>query len=204
MDFEELARHQRANRWLKPDPVDDNLLLELTDLAIRAPSGKNAQNWEFVFVKDRAKITAIGKLNQIAAQLYDRFRKDEKPDAMVRSFLHQSRNFDQVPVVVVACQRGWLLPFPLLFVASFFASILPAVQNLLLAAQNKGLGATLITFPLWNRYRLHRILDLPWNVVPCALVTLGWPEKKLGPNRRRPAGEVFHLNSFGNMPFKEN
>ena len=202
MKFEQLLRHQRANRWLKSDPVPDELLLELTDLAIRAPSGRNSQNWEFIFVKDPERIAQIGRLNQVAARWYRKLqRKDEPATEMVRGFLHQAESFAKVPVVAVVCQRGWLLPFPLLYVASFFASVFPAVQNLLLAAQQRGLGTTLVTFPLWNRYRLHRILELPWNVVPCCLIPMGWPEKQLGPNRRRPAAEVFHLDRFGKQPF---
>ncbi|NIM05702.1 MAG: nitroreductase, partial [Armatimonadetes bacterium] len=37
---------QRAVRRLRPDPVDDALILRLIELALKAPSGSNAQNWE--------------------------------------------------------------------------------------------------------------------------------------------------------------
>ena len=36
------------------DPVDDALVLHLIELALKAPTGSNAQNWEFVVVKDVA------------------------------------------------------------------------------------------------------------------------------------------------------
>jgi nitroreductase len=35
-------------RRLKPDPVDDALVLRLIELALKAPSGSNAQNCEFI------------------------------------------------------------------------------------------------------------------------------------------------------------
>src|SRR5207244_3504660 len=54
MPLEEAMRTQRAIRRLKPDPVDDALVLRLIELALKAPTGSNAQNWEFVMVKDRA------------------------------------------------------------------------------------------------------------------------------------------------------
>lgn len=59
MPLEEAMRTQRALRRLKPDPVDDQLLLHLLDLAIRAPSGSNRQSWEFVIVKDREQVAAV-------------------------------------------------------------------------------------------------------------------------------------------------
>ena len=54
MPLEEALTTQRALRRLKPDPVDDALLLRLVELALKAPTGSNAQNWEFIVVKDPA------------------------------------------------------------------------------------------------------------------------------------------------------
>ncbi len=42
----------RAMRWLKSDPVPEELLLQLVDAALQGPSGSNAQNWSFVIVRD--------------------------------------------------------------------------------------------------------------------------------------------------------
>jgi len=61
---------QRAIRRLKPDPVDDALVLRLIELALKAPTGSNAQNWEFVVVKDRAVKERLGRLNRQAWRLY--------------------------------------------------------------------------------------------------------------------------------------
>src|SRR5262249_30409769 len=54
MPLEEAMRSQRAIRRLKTDPVDDALVLHLIELALKAPTGSNAQSWEFVVVRDRA------------------------------------------------------------------------------------------------------------------------------------------------------
>lgn len=45
---------QRAVRRVLPDPVDDALVLKCIELALRAPTGSNGQNWEFIVVKDGA------------------------------------------------------------------------------------------------------------------------------------------------------
>src|SRR3989442_50053 len=70
MPLEEAMTTQRAVRRLKPDPVDDALVLRLIELALKAPSGSNAQNWEFVMVKDRAAKARLGTLNRGAFRIY--------------------------------------------------------------------------------------------------------------------------------------
>ena len=70
MPLEDAMRTQRAIRRLKPDPVDDALVLRLIDLALRAPTGSNAQNWEFMVVKDRGVKERLGRLNRMAWRLY--------------------------------------------------------------------------------------------------------------------------------------
>src|SRR5205823_2718365 len=62
MPLEEAMRTQRAIRRLKPDPVDDGLVLRVIELALKAPTGSNAQNWEFVMVKDPAVKERLGAL----------------------------------------------------------------------------------------------------------------------------------------------
>ena len=54
MPLEEAMLTQRAVRRLLPDPVDDDIVLRCIELALKAPTGSNGQNWEFVVVKDRA------------------------------------------------------------------------------------------------------------------------------------------------------
>jgi nitroreductase len=44
----------RAMRRLKPDPVPEEILLQLVDAALHGPSGSNAQNWRFVIVRETA------------------------------------------------------------------------------------------------------------------------------------------------------
>src|SRR5689334_25434462 len=70
MPLEDAMLTQRAIRRLKPDPVDDALVLHLIELALKAPTGSNAQNWEFVVVRDPAVKARLGNLNRRAWRLY--------------------------------------------------------------------------------------------------------------------------------------
>ena len=114
----------------------------------------------------------------------------------------QADHFDEIPVVIVACLHGIVPPWPPMATMSLYGSIYPAVQNLLLAARAAGLGAALITLPLWSRFLARRALGLPWNVTPCAVVPLGWPLGRYGPTTRRPVGDVVSLDRYGNRPFR--
>ena len=208
MPLEEVMSTQRAIRRLKSDPVDDALVLHLIELALKAPTGSNAQNWEFIVVKDRAVKAKLGQLNRMAFNIYGgighRLATRAADDAQLRSIRAvqwQADHFEEIPVLVVACLKGMLPPWPPVAAASAYGSIFPSVQNLLLAARAAGLGAALITLPLWSRFLSRRALGLPWNVSPCAVIPLGWPQGKYGPTRRRPVEKVVSLDRYGNRAF---
>jgi nitroreductase len=208
MPLEEAMTTQRAIRRLKPDPVDDALLRRLLELALKAPTGSNAQNWEFLVVRDPAVKAALARANRSAFSLYERVgrrraAREPKWGRLLDAVRWQSDHFEQVPVVIVACLRGLRPWFPPIAVTSYYGSIYPAVQNLLLAARAAGLGAALITLPLWSTWRARRILGLPWNVTPCAVVPLGWPLGKYGPTTRRPVEDVVSIDRYGNRAWQQ-
>jgi nitroreductase len=208
MSLEDAMRTQRAIRRLKPDPVDDTLVLHLIELALKAPTGSNAQNWEFIVIKDRAVKAKLGRMNRRAFNIYGAIGRrlatragDEASLKIIRAVQWQADHFEDIPVIVVACLKGMIPPWPPIAAASAYGSIFPSVQNLLLAARAAGLGAALITLPLWSRFLSRRALGLPWNVSPCAVIPLGWPLGKYGPTRRRPVAEVVSVDRYGNRPF---
>jgi nitroreductase len=207
MPLEEAMETQRAIRRLKPDPVEDELVLRLLELALKAPTGSNAQNWEFVVVRDPAVKGRLAKRNRQAWRLYGGIgrrvaRHDAKMLRLLDAVQWQADHFEEIPVVVVACLRGVRIPLPPLFATSYYGSIYPSVQNLLLGARAAGLGAALITLPLWSTISVRRILGLPWRVTPCAVIPLGWPIGRYGPTTRKPVGDVVSLDRYGHRPFR--
>ena len=209
MTLEEGMRTQRAIRRLKPDPVDDALILKCIELALKAPTGSNAQNWEFVVVKDREVKGKLARLNRMAWAAYGgigrwmaRRQGDDKMLRIIEAVQWQADHFEEIPVIVVACLATMIPILPRVAAASLYGSIFPSVQNLLLAARAAGLGAALITLPLWSTFLARRALGLPWTVTPCAVVPLGWPRGRYGPTTRKPVGEVIHLDRWGNQPFR--
>jgi nitroreductase len=202
---------QRAVRRVLPDAVDDAVVRKCIELALRAPTGANGQNWEFIVVRDRRIKEKLAKRYRLAWNLYYRVvirRKaavDESMAKTARAVQWQVDHFAEIPVLVIACLRlsareGRVpfIPMPHPAMSGYFGSIYPSVQNLLLAARAMGLGACLITLPLWSVTSVRRILKLPISVTPCCIVPLGWPQGGYGPTTRRPVEEVTHLDAYGN------
>lgn len=207
MPLEEAMTTQRAVRRLKPDPVDDALLRRLIELALKAPTGSNAQNWEFIVVRDPAVKARLARRNRQAWRLYGGlgrrlYRRDAKMRRLLDAVQWQADHFEEIPVLVVACLKGLRPGYPPVAATSYYGSIFPSVQNLLLAARAVGLGAALITLPLWSTFSARRILGCPWNVTPCAVIPLGWPRGRYGPTTRRPVEEVVSIDRYGNRGWK--
>jgi nitroreductase len=209
MPVAEAMLTQRAVRRVRPDPVDDALVLRCLELALEAPTGSNGQNWQFVIVKDRSVKAALAAQYRRAWRPYHalagRAKRDQQTARIMRSVEWQVDHFEQIPVLVVCCLQGGyrvpFLPVPPVARSSHYGSIYPSTQNLLLAARSIGLGAALITIPLWSNTVARRILKLPSKVEPCCIVTLGWPLGRYGRKPRKAVGRVVHLDQYGQQPW---
>jgi nitroreductase len=211
MPLLEAMMTQRAVRRVLPDPVDDAVVLKCIELALRAPTGNDEQNWEFIVVKDRRVKEKLAKRYRQAWKVQHRVvlrravAHDEPMAKIARAVQWQVDHFTEIPVLVVAClrlgAREGRLPFvrmPHVAESGYWGSIYPSVQNLLLAARAMGLGASLITLPLWSQTSARRALNLPRAVTPCCIVPLGWPRGRYGPTTRKPVEQVAHLDTYGN------
>lgn len=206
---------QRAVRRVRPDPVDDAVVLRCIELALRAPTSSNGQNWEFVVVKDARIKKKLAKRYRQGWSLYYHAvirrvaARDQSMAKTARAIQWQVDHFTEIPVLVVACLRLGVrdgrVPFvPMIRIveSGHYGSIYPSVQNLLLAARAMGLGACLINLPLWSVTSARRILNLPHAVIPYCIVPLGWPRGRYGPTTRKPVTEVTHLDTYGNRAFR--
>ncbi len=211
MPMDEAMRTQRAVRRLHLAPVSHAVLLPLLELSLKAPTSSNSQDWHYVVVEDPVQKAKLAKLYRRLFRLFDplvvrQARGDEKELRAMAPGQWQAENFEQLPVFVIPCYRKGLKHRPVgrpqISVASFYGSVYPAVQNLLLACRAVGLGASLQTLPIWWVPRVRRILGLPRNITPVCIIPIGWAKGRYGPTTRRPIGEIVHLDRFGNQPFR--
>ena len=195
----------RAQRRLKPDPVPEELLFQLVDAAIRAPSGQNRQDWRFVVVTD----PAFKALMQAAAtESWSRYQPQyaEHPEQMdelprtkrlsLKSTEHLARHIGEAPAVIVVCGARGRHSTP-------GGSTFPAVQNLLLAARALGLGASI--FQLALSPAVLEAIGLPEDQQAFCAIPVGFPMGRPGPVRRRPVRQVAFRDRWGAAwPFAEN
>ena len=105
MDFEEFAevvRSRRAIRTFKPDPIPDEDIEKILDVARWAPSGGNAQPWEFIVVKDpemKQKIEDLYlRLDHKRSQVWETTRRE---DLRHWAATMGKPNFAEAPVIIV-------------------------------------------------------------------------------------------------------
>ena len=100
--------------------------------------------------------------------------------------------FEQIPVVILVCLDRYRDPNPM-----EGASVYPACQNLLLAARAYGYGGALTMWHLGVEDELREVLSIPGHVGLSACITLGVPEGRHGPLRRKPLAEVVFDDRWG-------
>ena len=188
----EAIHTQRAIRYLKPDPVPNELIRKLIEAATKAPSGTNRQPWKFIIIRDAETKRRIGEYyRHIVPRL--RHLADEKP-RIYESATYLAKHLHKVPVLILACiENGG--PSTL----GKGSSIYPAVQNLLLAARGLGLGSVLTTFHKQYEREIKELLGIPDNVETAALLPVGFLADGIhyGPTRRSPVEEVTYWERWG-------
>jgi nitroreductase len=211
-DFFTVVDTQRAIRRFLPDPVPDALVRRVLEAATRAPSARSAEPWAFVVVRDAKLRAAIGEQYRRAWEAAGALARDADLDADLKDRPHYARmmrgvdalaaELGRVPVLVACClDHAQLGPIAapdgtLRSPCAAYASIFPAVQNLLLAARALGLGTTLTTLHRGFEDELKRLLDVPPSAEVAALVPLGYPADRFGPTRRKPVDAVAFLDRW--------
>ncbi len=106
-DLLDLVRRRRSIRRFKPDPVPDELITKIIEVARWAPSGFNMQPWEFVVVK---KPELRAKIVEIAAPYWKQSveMEEARPAWQGRTWkltgmTDTSGDFTEAPVYILVC-----------------------------------------------------------------------------------------------------
>ena len=70
-NFLELCRHRRSIRKYTSTPVEPEKIDYLLRCALMAPSSKRTNPWEFVVVRDEAKLRAMAGCRTYGSQMFD-------------------------------------------------------------------------------------------------------------------------------------
>ena len=193
MSLGEAMFTQRAIRRLKPDPVSDEDLKTLMDAASKAPSSRNSQSARFLVVRDRDRLRRFGELYREA--WWAKRPAGWTPEGVPEGDLHLSAMrladaMKDAPLVVLAVSTS----------PGQANSVLPAVQNLMLAARALGIGSVLTTLHAQVADRIHELFKIPPEAEVHCCIPLGYPEGRFGTTTRRPTSETTYYEEWGNPP----
>ena len=169
METMEAIKGRRSIRSYSAEPVNDEQVELLIEAAMYAPSAGNEQPWEFIIIDSR--------------EMLDRIAAEHEHAQMV----------GEAPVAVLICGVMERVKHGKMWVQDCAA----ATQNFMLAAHDQGLGTCWIgVYPRPEREKLfYEMLDLPEEVVPFSLISLGKPAADY-PEVDRFKPERIHKNSW--------
>jgi len=173
--FECIVTRRSVRSYEKKD-VPNELIGQMLEAAVRAPSAGNIQPWEFIVVKDIEK----------KRELYEAALKQ--------------RNVKEAPVVIVICaypgkcterygERGKSL--------YCIQDTAAAMENMLLTAHSLGLGACWVG--AFEENKIRNILNIPQKLKPVALITVGFPREHVEPTKttRIPFENITYIDKYG-------
>ena len=189
---------QRAIRKFRSDPIPDEALKLVLDAASKAPSGGNFQPARFLVVRDRERIARFGALYHEAWWAKRRdgpgwtsvadIPADDQGSLAAAQLADEIRD---APVVVLAFS---------VVGGDLGHSVLPAVQNLLLAARALGIGTTLTTLHEDVMERVHEMFEVPERARFYCCIPMGYPRGRFGTTRRRPTAETTYWDRWKQPP----
>jgi len=193
MDLFEAMSSCRAIRYLKPDPVPEDLVEQVITAATWAPSPGNSQGRDFIVITDKAKRETIG--NAIENAMGSRVAAMERPDKTHRLMLdgtqHLLATLKTCPVLIFVCGKA-IYPYEAPRESFVWSSIYPAAQNLIVAARALGLGTVFTTFQGVAESVIRETLNIPDDVLIGCMIPMGWPDRNFGPVNREPYERVVH------------
>ena len=183
MDCKEVIYGRRSIRNYEQKPVPTPLVQEILEAAVMAPSGTNQQPWYFCAItspeKHQAYLELMKEVSEIFLPKLEQVFKNPKAVETAGNFINTLGN---APVVVLAFLQNPTDDGDLTSIISASA----AVENLVLAAYDKGLGTCIMTSP-YEAGLGDKIRDTfaPGKGQFLCAVTLGYPAQEAKANRRK-------------------
>ena len=185
---------QRSMRKLRPDPIPDEDIHLILEAAVKAPNGGNHQTARFLVVTDRQKIREFGELYREA---WWAKRKDDHGWAGPQDVPPGEKNYASAMGLADAMKDVPCVVFALTEPTGGANSVIPACQNLMLAAHALGIGSLPTTLHAVVMDRFRALFGIPKELGFHFCIPLGYPAVKYGPSRRKPIEETTSWNRWG-------
>lgn len=195
LELDDLIRERRSVRRFRPDPVPRDAIEQILEAGRWAPSPHGSQPWRFA-VLTRPEV------------------KQRLADAMGSAWQHNLAMDGQAPDVIearLAASRRRLIEAPVLILLCLFLrdldrypdpdrqqaettmaiqSLGAAAQNILLMAYRLGLDAGWMCAPLFCPGVVRDVLELDTDLIPHALLQVGYAAADPNRRERRPLSEL--------------
>ena len=217
MDIMDAIAKRKSIRAYTPDPVSKDVMTELLEAALKAPTGSNLQPWKFYVVggerkkeldETLLKCLDEGQTTSNELQMQREGGDQEAQDKMnahrselMREIMEILRNND-VPIENFAKGSFRYFGAPVAIFITMDQSLAEnalvavgaAVENLMLAACAKGLGSCWIGMALMYSAQIREFLGIAGNERIITSLALGYPDDEAPINTFKAAKD--DLDSF--------
>lgn len=161
----EAIKARRSIRQFTKESITEEVVNQILESGLCAPSGKNNQPWKFAVVRDMALKDSLAGLTQSRSII-------EGAPVCIAVFLDQSRVYDRTKDVqaIGAC-----------------------IQNMLLTIHSMGLGGVWLGEILKNKEKVGKLLGASEDLELMAVVAFGHSSKRSGRGERDPFEERVFL-----------
>jgi len=166
-----LLKGRRSIRRYRPDPVPQEMVMQLLEAGRWAPSASNRQPWDFIVVEDEAVRRRVA---QHAAYTFIRWA-----------------HVEQAPLLIVLCGNA-RNPIYRQFLHE---DVGLAGSQIMLQAAALGLGTCWIGG--LDRKAIGDILKIPGHIEVVGLLTVGFPDEDPEPPSRKPLEKIAHYDQYG-------
>jgi nitroreductase len=192
MEFDEVVARRRSIRKFREDPVSDELLCKILEAGRWAPSAGNTQPWRFIVVTNPEVKQRIARAcTESSKKAWSQFPPERAKYLAQRGGSWDKSAMAKIPVLVAVCYETPERMREELASGSAWT----AIQNMLLAATNEGLGSCIYTFyNMDEEEKLKEILQVPperYRIA--ALIQLGYSRiDPPSPSRKKLEDIVSH------------
>ncbi len=196
-----MMRHRRSTRtgYLDDKPVADALITQVLEAARAAPSGGNAQPWEFIVVRDR------DMRNQIADLYKKQLVEKLELERLIRGTTSVSGvGWRHAPVLIVVLGDPRVsMCYPLRTAedkaeSHFITGLANATLQMALMAECLGLASQYVSdaaSPYFSLMLKH-LLRIPPELRVYHIIPIGYSAIDTTPKRRRPLEAMVHRESY--------
>ncbi len=170
MELKDAMRLRHSHRAFSSDAVPPEVLKELIDAAALAPSAMNLQPWRFHVTSGETRRQLCEIMAQTTVHLEDYI--SVLGEDVYNHAVEFYADLGGAPVaIVVSVPEGETE----LDAINQTLSAGCAIQNLMLAATEAGLGTCNVTFSFWVRDQIAELLQMEEGRQVLAIVLVGWP-----------------------------